>query len=196
MSTDFEQSLRARHPGLRHAVLADARVSSAFRGKPLGGVGDRRVLLEAARLAWGSDAFLAQVLYRGKARLQALGVPVLPVILHRLAMALAQVSIGDSVVIAPGLYLPHGQVVIDGIVEIGPQTRILPWTTIGLTAGNVQGPRIEGEVMVGTGAKVLGPIRVGRGANIGANAVVLDDVPAGATAVGAPARPVGAPSQA
>ena len=191
MATDFERELRARHPRFAEAVLADARVSSAYRGRPLAGKGDREVAAEAARLAWQSDAFLAQVLYRAKARLQAIGVPVLPRLLHRLSMAIAQVSIGDPVVVAPGLYLPHGQVVIDGIVEIGPGTRILPWTTIGLTAGNFNGPTIEGEAMIGTGAKVLGPVRIGRGAKIGANATVLDDVPAGATAVGSPARAVG-----
>jgi hypothetical protein len=50
-----------------------------------------------------SDAFLAQALYRAEARLQALGVPVLPRLAHRLAMALAQVAIGDPVVIHPGV---------------------------------------------------------------------------------------------
>ena len=63
------------------------------------------------RLAWVSDAFLAQALYRVKARLQALGVPVLPRLAHRLAMVLAQVSIGDPVVMQPGIYIVHGQVV-------------------------------------------------------------------------------------
>jgi len=43
-------------------------------------------------------------------------------------------------------------------------------------------------VNIGTGAKVIGPVRIGAGATIGANSVVLDDVPAGATVVGAPAR--------
>ena len=84
-----------------------------------------------------SDAFLAQALYRVKARLQALGVPVLPRIAHRLAMALAQVSIGDPVVVHPGVYIVHGQVVIDGLVEIHSGATICPWVTIGLRAGDV-----------------------------------------------------------
>ena len=49
---------------------------------------------------------------------------------------------------------------------------------------------IERGASLGTGAKVLGPVRVGAGARIGANAVVVSDVPPGATAVGAPARPL------
>ena len=137
-----------------------------------------------------TDAFAAQVLYRAKAALQAKGVPVLPRIAHRLAMAIAQVCIGDPVVVEAGVYLPHGQVVIDGLVTIGSGSVVFPWVTIGLLAGNIHGATIEHDVHIGTGSKVLGPVRLGDGAQIGANSVVLDDVPAGATAVGAPARVV------
>jgi serine O-acetyltransferase len=145
---------------------------------------------QIARLAWVSDAFAAQLLYRVKARSQARGVPVLPRVAHRLAMLLAQVSIGDPVVMEPGVYIVHGQVVIDGLAEIGRGVVIAPFVTIGLRAGDVQGPILESGVSVGTGAKVIGPVRVGAGATIGANAVVVDDVESGTTVVGAPARPV------
>jgi serine O-acetyltransferase len=106
-------------------------------------------------------------------------------------MNLAQVCIGDPVVMRPGVYLNHGQVVIDGYVEVQSDVVIAPWVTIGLRAGDFQGPVIGQGVHVGTGAKVLGPINVGAGARIGANAVVVDDVPPGATVVGIPARVVG-----
>ncbi len=142
------------------------------------------------RLAWVSDAFAAQALYRIKARLQALGIPVLPRIAHRLAMALAQISIGDPVVVAPGVYIIHGQFVADGLIEIGPGAVIAPFVTIGLRAGHVQGARIGPQVSIGTGAKLIGDVQIGASASIGANAVVLADVPAGATVVGAPARQV------
>jgi serine O-acetyltransferase len=59
-----------------------------------------------------------------------------------------------------------------------------------LRAENLLGPTIEEDVQIGTGAKVLGPLRIGAGARVGANAVVVDDVPAGTTVVGAPARPL------
>lgn len=143
------------------------------------------------RLAWVSDAFLAQCLYRLKARLQALGVPVLPRLAHRLSMILAGVSIGDPVVVRPGLYVVHGMVVVDGIVEVGSGAVIAPHVTIGLKGANVVGPTLESDVSIGTGAKLIGEIRVGAGAQIGANAVVLSDVEAGATVVGSPARPTG-----
>jgi serine O-acetyltransferase len=103
-------------------------------------------------------------------------------------MTFAQISIGDPVVVEPGVYVIHGQVVIDGLAEIGSGTMIAPFVTIGLRAGDVRGATIERDVNIGTGAKVIGPVRIGAGATIGANAVVVDDVPAGATAVGAPAR--------
>ena len=72
--------------------------------------------------------------------------------------------------------------------EIRPGVVIGPFVTIGLRQGDIAGPTIEEDVSVGTGAKVLGPVRVGAGATIGANAVVVDDVEAGVTVVGAPAR--------
>jgi serine O-acetyltransferase len=59
-----------------------------------------------------------------------------------------------------------------------------------LRAGDVTGATIERDVSVGTGAKVIGPVHIGAGARIGANAVVVDDVLARATVVGAPARAV------
>jgi serine O-acetyltransferase len=185
----FRREIRARHPHLVEAVIADARVTAANRFERSDFRSPLDTLLQVLRLAWVSDAFLAQALYRLKARLQSLGVPILPRLAHRLAMALAQVSIGDPVVIHPGVYIVHGQVVIDGIVEIHPGAVISPFVTIGLRGGELLGPTIERNVNIGTGAKVLGRVRVGEGARIGANAVVIADVPAGATAVGAPARP-------
>jgi serine O-acetyltransferase len=182
------RALRARHPRLREALLEDARVTARYRGERHEFRGPLDAALQALRLAWVSDAYAAQALYRVKARLQALGVPVLPRLAHRLAMAIAQVSIGDPVLVAPGVYVIHGQVVLDGLVEIGAGTVIAPWVTIGLRAGVVQGARVGENVQIGTGAKLIGPVTIGDGATIGANAVVVDDVPAGATVVGAPAR--------
>ncbi|HEY6671141.1 MAG TPA: hypothetical protein VIZ91_01435 [Solirubrobacterales bacterium] len=63
--------------------------------------------------------------------------------------------------------------------------------TIGLRSGNIAGPTVKRDVSIGTGVKLLGGIRVGAGASVGANSVVVDDVPPRATVVGAPARPTG-----
>jgi serine O-acetyltransferase len=185
----FWRELHARHPGFREAVLADARVTAQFRGERHEHRSRLDALGQVLRLAWVADAFLAQVLYRAKATLQAQGVPLLPRLLHKWAMSSAQVSIGDPVLIHPGVYLVHGQVVIDGLVEIGPGTTIAPWVTIGLRAGDFRGATVERDVAIGTGAKVIGGVTIGAGATVGANAVVVDDVPPGETVVGAPARP-------
>jgi serine O-acetyltransferase len=186
----FWSALRARHPRLWIALKEDARMTALHRGERHEFRSRLDTLAQILRLAWVSDAFLAQALYRAKARLQALGVPVLPRLLHRLAMASAQVSIGDPVVVAPGVYIVHGQVVADGLVQIETGVVISPFVTIGLRAGDVTGPTVQRYVSIGTGAKLIGPVTVGAGAKIGANAVVVDDVPAGTTVVGAPARPV------
>jgi serine O-acetyltransferase len=171
-------------------VLEDAKVVASYRAERFEFGSRVDAIAQALRLAWVSDAFFAQACYRAKARLQALGVPILPRLAHRIAMAVAQVSIGDPVVIQPGLYLAHGQVVIDGIVTIERGVVIFPWVTIGLRAGVFDGPTIEQGVHIGTGAKVLGPVKLGARARVGANAVVVDDVAPNTTVVGSPARPV------
>jgi serine O-acetyltransferase len=183
------RAIRARHPRLRDALPADARVTALYRGERHEFHSRLDTAAQIVRLAWVSDAFAGQALYRVKARLQALGVPVVPRICHRLAMALAQISIGDPVIVAPGVYIIHGQFVADGLVEIGPGAVIGPWVTIGLRAGDVRGATLEQGVSIGTGAKVIGGVRIGAGATVGANAVVVHDVAPGATVVGAPARP-------
>jgi serine O-acetyltransferase len=185
------REIRSRHPRFREAMVADAAVWALYRGERTEFHGRLDTLLQILRLMWSSDAFFAQSLYRAKASLQALGVPLLPQLLHRLAILIGQVTIGDPVVIGPGLYLYHGLVVIDGVTVIGPGARIAPFTSIGLVSGSIVGPTIGADVQVGTGARVLGELTIGDGAQIGANAVVLSDVEAGTTVVGVPARRVG-----
>jgi serine O-acetyltransferase len=186
-------TVRSRHPGFVDAVLADATATAAFRG-------DRHQFrsrldgsVQAFRLAIVSDSFLAQVCYRAKAACQARRIPILPRILHRLAMMTGQICIGDPVIVEPGVYIPHGQVVIDGMVEIGTGVVLFPFVTVGLQEGEVQGPTIGPGAVIASGAKVIGPIRVGASARVGANAVVLADVPDDTTVVGVPARPTRTP---
>jgi serine O-acetyltransferase len=186
--------IRARHPRFRVAVRADAEITARYRDERHEFRSGLDATAQALRLALQSDAFLAQVLYRAKARLQALGVPLLPRILHRLAMITGQVAIGDPVVVQPGIYILHGQVVIDGITEIESGVTIGPFVTIGLRAGNVVGPKVGPHVQIGTGAKLIGPIEVGEAARIGANAVVVGDVAAKQTVAGVPARAIESPS--
>lgn len=182
---------RAQHPRFAEAVLADAEVTVRLRGDRVPAGGSARSWYQVVRLAVVSDAFLAQVCYRGKAALQARRVPLAPRLLHRLAMVTGQVCIGDPVVVHPGVHIPHGQVVLDARTTVHPGVTLSPFVTLGRVGGRTGGPTIGAMAEIGTGAKVIGPVTVGRGAKVGANAVVVDDVPDGAVAVGVPARVVG-----
>ncbi|MEK6250809.1 MAG: hypothetical protein AABM43_02490 [Actinomycetota bacterium] len=186
----FLRDLHSRHPAFLEALLADARLAAAYRGERHEFRSRLDGFLQALRLMLQTDAFLALAAYRLKARLRALGIPVLPWIAHRLAMMSAQVSIADTVVVHPGVFFPNGQVVIYGLVEIQPLVTIHPWVTVGPIRGGPIGPRIGPGAEIGTGAKVLGDIEVGANARVGVNAVVLNDVPPHTTVVGMPAQAV------
>ncbi len=87
------------------------------------------------------------------------------------------------------LFEHFGGIIISGDTVIGDDVVIRNGVTLGLRRTNEPGaPIIGNRVDIGTGAKILGAVRIGDDAVIGANAVVLCDVPAGATAVGIPAR--------
>ncbi len=188
LSRSIREEVLARHPSLGNAVWADASMHSSLLMGPPKFRTKAEFVVEALRMALERDAFLPMVLYRVRTRLLARGVPVLPELLHRACMVLAQIDVGWYVTMEPGVYIPHGQVVIDGQVTIGTGTVISPWVTIGRNGPSLDGPRIGRNVFIGTGAKVLGPVTIGNDARIGANAVVLEDVPALATVGGIPAK--------
>jgi serine O-acetyltransferase len=78
--------------------------------------------------------------------------------------------------------------VIHSRAVIGDRVVVSPGVVIGGRSGIFDVPILEDDVQLGVGAKILGPVRVGRGAVVGANAVVLHDVPAGAVVGGIPAK--------
>jgi serine O-acetyltransferase len=110
------------------------------------------------------------------------------VLRHRFWSVITGAEIPLSRHIGGGLLIPHPNgIVIHEDAQIGPNCLIFQQVTIGARDGRGV-PKILGHVDIGAGAKILGSITVGPHAAIGANAVVLDDVPEGATAVGIPAR--------
>ena len=119
-------------------------------------------------------------------------VPLLPKILkivNRVVFGLVlpyQTEIGRGVLFS---YQGLGTVVHRS-VKIGDKAVISTGVTLGGRGGRNGAPEIGEGVLIGTGAKVLGPVKVGRFASIGANAVVLADVPDFAVVVGIPARVV------
>lgn len=122
--------------------------------------------------------------------------PFLGLLLKQWNQFLTGASISWPAQIGPGLILYHpGNVTLGANVVIGRDARLQQDINVSGFGGamtrdyeNVPSPVLGDGVLVGAGARVLGALRIGDGAKIGANAVVLCDVPAGATAVGVPAR--------
>ena len=111
----------------------------------------------------------------------------LAVLRHRFWSAITGAEIPLGTRLGGGLLLPHPNgIVIHPDAIVGVNCLIFQQVTLG--GGDDGAPCIGGHVDIGTGAKVLGPVSIGDHSKIGANAVVLKDVPQFATAVGIPAR--------
>ena len=106
---------------------------------------------------------------------------------HMVWTVISASDVSRDAQIAPGTRFPHlTGVVVHQDAVIGEGCMIMQQVTLGQMA-EAGAPRLEAGVYVGAGAKILGGVRIGRKARIGANAVVLADVPEDATAVGVPA---------
>lgn len=138
-----------------------------------------RALLASIRRYQGAHRYIQPL-----ARL----IKVIAVLQHRFWSVVTGADIPINTEIGGGLLIPHPNgIVIHPGVSIGPNCLILQQVTLG---SNEKGdlPWIGGHVDIGAGAKLIGKVHVGNHAKIGANAVVLIDVPAYATAVGVPAK--------
>jgi serine O-acetyltransferase len=138
----------------------------------------------------GVQALLA---HRAAHALMEGGVPVLPRAIAYLTRAVTGVEIHPAALIGREFFIDHGAgVVIGETAVIGDRVTLYQGVTLGGT-GFQRGkrhPTLGDNVTVGSGAKLLGPIDVGDGAKVGANTVVVEDVPPGATVVGNPGHPV------
>jgi serine O-acetyltransferase len=112
-------------------------------------------------------------------------------ILSALVRLVTGVDIHPGAAIGPGLFIDHANgVVIGETAQVGAGVTMFQGVTLGGVGRgrDRRHPQVGDGVILGAGAKVLGAVTLGAGAKVGANAVVLVDVPAGATAVGVPAR--------
>ncbi|WP_206706332.1 serine O-acetyltransferase EpsC [Anoxybacillus flavithermus] len=134
--------------------------------------------------------FHALLIYRISNLLYRWHIPLLPMILTRIVQIIYSIDIDWRAKIAGGVVIVHGVgVVIGQGAEIGAGTKLYHGVTLGISHSNNDGfPKIGRDVLVGAGAKILGKVNVGDNAKIGANAVVLSDVPPNAIAVGVPAK--------
>jgi serine O-acetyltransferase len=142
-------------------------------------------------LAWpGAQALLA---HRVAHVLFAANVPLLPRLIAAGARSFTGIEIHPAAEIGPGLFVDHGMgVVIGETAKLGADVTIYQGVTLGGTgfATGKRHPTVEDNVTIGSGAKLLGPIIVGHGSKIGANTVVIHDVPPNSTVVGNPGHPV------
>jgi serine O-acetyltransferase len=121
------------------------------------------------------------------------GVPLAPRAIAYLSRAITGVEIHPAARIGGEFFIDHGSgVVIGETAEIGERVTLYQGVTLGGTGfqPGKRHPTLGDNVTVGSGAKLLGPIAVGDGAKIGANTVVVEDVPPGSTVIGNPGHPV------
>lgn len=141
--------------------------------------------------AWpGVQALLAHRLAHA---LHTAGVPILPRAVAYGARALTGIEIHHAARVGPGLFIDHGTgVVIGETAIIGENVTLYQGVTLGGTGFETgkRHPTVQDNVTIGSGAKLLGPIEIGHGAKIGANSVVVRDVPPNSTVVGVPGHPV------
>lgn len=121
------------------------------------------------------------------------GVPVAPRVIAAAARTVTGIEIHPAARIGDGFFIDHGSgTVIGETAEIGDDVTLYQGVTLGGTgfATGKRHPTVQDNVTIGSGANLLGPITIGHGAKIGANSVVIHDVPPNATVVGNPGHPV------
>lgn len=138
----------------------------------------------------GVHALLA---HRVAHAMQQSGVPLAPRVLATSVRTLTGIEIHPAADVGPGLFIDHGAgVVIGETAEIGRDVTMYQGVTLGGTgfATGKRHPTVQDNVTIGSGAKLLGPVTVGHGSKIGANTVVITDIPPNATVVGNPGHTV------
>lgn len=138
--------------------------------------------------------FHALLMYRVAHFLNNIKFKFIARLISQFTRFLTGIEIHPGAILGAGILIDHGMGVIIGeTAVVGDRITIYHGTTLGGT-GNEKGikrhPTVGNDVIIGSGAKVLGNINIGSNSKIGANAVVLEDVPEGATVVGVPARVV------
>lgn len=181
-----ESMAEVRHTKLYDTLMTDLGVLN----------GTRRNFLSLLSCFFGRAGFQAVVLYRfaaachGRGPLGRLGARFFA----RLNVWFNACDIDTGSLIGAGLKIPHPCGIVIGLCSIGSHVMILQNVTIGLrrftddemSPGNY--PVIGSHVIISSGAAILGGVRIGDHVAVGANAVVLDDIPSYCTAVGIPAR--------
>lgn len=174
-------------------MSAPARLGATLR-RDLQAVMDRDPAARSrAEVLLTYPGFHALVAHRVASRFWRAGRALPARALSHLARGLTGIEIHPGASIGAGVFIDHGMGVVIGETSVvGDDCTLYHGVTLGGTSWRQEKrhPTLGDGVIVGAGAKLLGPIEVGRGAKIGANSVVVRDVPPGATVVGIPGRVV------
>jgi serine O-acetyltransferase len=166
-------------PGLWTLIASDVRAKSQWCYESVQWTAILKTLL--------TDGTAAMIWYRLMQWSRRWRLAPLEMICNKANAICCNCIIGRGAEFGPGFVLIHSTgVVINGLVRGGEHVYLEHQVTIG--AEGRQSPVLGDRVFVGAGAKIVGAVQIGSDAKIGANAVVIDDIPAGATAVGVPAR--------
>jgi serine O-acetyltransferase len=176
-------------PGLLECYRADA--ARLMQGKT-----SRGQRMGALLFNRGLQALL---FYRISRALKQKRIPLIPLILTRMAQTLFAVDLAIDADLGPGVVIVHGfGLVVGSAVRVEGNCCLFHGVTLGDRGSEWTGsdredghPIVERDVIIGAGAKILGPVRIGRNSVIGANAVVLKDVPPNSIVAGIPAKVVG-----
>jgi serine O-acetyltransferase len=172
---------RVVRPGLVALVAGDLKAKARWVYGADHGKDVVKVLL--------TDGTAAMVLYRLMQWSRKWRLLPLAMVFNKLNAICCHCIIGRGADFGPDFVLVHSTgVVINGEVRGGRNVVIEHQVTVG--ADRRQSPVLGDDIFIGAGAKVIGPVQVGSGARVGANAVVVKDVPAHSTVVGIPARVV------
>lgn len=147
----------------------------------------RSGVLDDLRMIYSYVGLRVSTLYRISHALHVRGIRLLPQMLSRVNLMLHGFDVPASVEIGARLYIPHPVGTVIMAERIGSGLTLVSGVTIGMR--NERGfPTLGDDVFIGAGARVLGRICIGNHVKIGANAVVVEDVPDNCVAVGVPAR--------
>lgn len=162
---------------------------SGKKGDVEPGDADRGSMKSVARAAASQDGYKVLLMCRVRESCRKHHVPGANHFLRLASTVMFGIEIGSDVELGDGVNFAHTLgTVIGGTSKVGARVKFMGNNTVG-TAKDNGCPTIEDDVIVGCGARVLGPIRIGARSIIGANAVVLSDVPPDTVVSGIPARP-------
>lgn len=173
---------------LRETLFADLSRQYYFAG-----ISGKKPTISGLFLNFFSPRFMPVMLFRLSHFFYKVKLGPLAKMFSLMNFVLFGLEIAARCKIGKGLYFPHTQGTVIGALSIGENATIYHNVTFGarevdLAYSETGRPVVGDNVIVGAGAKVLGGVNIGDGARVGANAVVIENVPAKATVVGIPAR--------